>query len=141
VVFTILRLSVEASNWLVLWQVYGQRTVAHYHLSVVRIKPELVVSNGDILRGFGPIHYFYGASLWITTIAILVLLFRYVAPKWWELASAREAKPNPGAIGIIASLVMFFAIPTDLLPFIPALGFGTFAAAAGLWWLRNRMTI
>lgn len=45
------------------------------HLWLVRAKPELVVSNGDVLRGFGPIHYFYGVALWIpATIAVLVLL-------------------------------------------------------------------
>ena len=67
VCLTMLRLCLEAAAWLVLWQVYGRQTVAGLHLSMVRIKPELVVSNGDVLRGFGPLHFFYGVGLWIPT--------------------------------------------------------------------------
>jgi hypothetical protein len=78
---TVLRLSLEASNRLILWHLYGYRTVANYNLSIVRVKPELVVSNGDVLKGWGFIHYLIGVSLWIpvSTIA-LVLLFKHVTP-------------------------------------------------------------
>lgn len=140
VALTVLRLSLEASNRLILWQVYGWRTVSANHLSLVRVKPELVVSNGDVLRGFGPIHYLYGVALWIpTTIAILILLGRYAAPRWWKQASANPRTMRPGAIGIAATLFMFFAIP-GLLPLRSALSLGALAAVSGLWWLRNSVS-
>lgn len=136
VALTVLRLSLEASNRLILWQVYGRRAVVANHLWLVRAKPELVVSNGDVLRGFGPIHYFYGVALWIpATIAVLVLLVRYAAPRWWREASANPRKMKPGAIGVVATLLMFFTIPG--LPLVQALTLGGLAAMAGLWWLRN----
>ena len=137
VTFTVLRLSLEASNWLILWQVYGRKTVAAGHLSLLRTKPELVVSNGDVLRGLGPIHYFYGVGLWLpTTFAVLIPLVRYAAPRWWKQASANRRKMQPSGIATVAVLVMFFAIPL-LQSLLAAVTLGAFAAAAGLWWLRN----
>ena len=133
---TVLRLSLEVSNRLILWQVYGRRTVSANHLALVSVKPQLVASNGDVLRGFGPIHYLYGVALWIpTTIAALILLGRYVAPCWWREASTNPRKMKPGAVGVVATLLMFFTIPG--LPVVQALTFGGLAAAVGLWWLRN----
>lgn len=42
---------------------------------------------------------------------------------------------KPGAIGVVATLLMFFTIPG--LPLVQALTLGGLAAMAGLWWLRN----
>ena len=137
VVSCVLRVSLEVSNWLVLWQVYGRRTVAASHLSIVSMKPELVVCNGDVLRGFGPLHYMYGVGIWIpSTIAILIPLVRYGAPRWWAYAMANPRRMRPRALGIIVALVMFFCVPG--LPSLPAvLSLSALAAAGGLWWLRN----
>lgn len=138
VVLTILRLSMEAANWLVLWQIYGKRTVAQDHLSIVKIKPVLVVSNGDVLRGFGAVHWFYGVALWIpSTLAVLIPLMRYGAPGWWKRALATRRNVRPGMLGIVALLGMFFTIPR--LPVVWALAIGVPAALIGVWWLRRRV--
>ena len=133
-----LRFSLETSNRLILWQAYGWEKAQHEHLSVVRVKPQLVVSNGDILRSLGPVHFLYGIALWIPlTFVILVPLLKYGAPDWWERVSgARRWSPQPGAIGIVSLLIMFFAIP-GFLPTLPALSLGVLAATRGLVWLRR----
>lgn len=137
VCLTMLRLSLEAATWLVLWQVYGRQTVARLHLSMVRIKPELVVSNGDVLRGFGPIHYFYGVGLWIPSSAVvLILITKYLAPRWWKKACAEQRKMRPRAIGVIVTLLLFGAIG-GTLPLFPAISLGALGTAASTWWLRN----
>lgn len=53
VTLSALRLSLEAANRLILWHLYGYNTVTHDHLSIVRIKPNLLVSNEDVLKGWG----------------------------------------------------------------------------------------
>jgi len=138
VVLSVMRFSLETSNRLILWQAYGWQKVQRDHLSLVRFKPQLVVSNGDVLRGMGPTHFLYGIGLWIPlTFAILVPLLKYAAPDWWSrVACARRWTPQPGVIGIIALLIMFFAIP-GFLPAIPALSLGVLATTAGLFWLRR----
>lgn len=137
VVLSVMRISLETSNRLILWQAYGWQKVQHEHLSIVRVKPQLVVSNGDILRGLGPLHFLYGIALWIPlTFAILVPLLKYAAPDWWRrVAGARRWTPQPRAIGIVTLFIMFFAIP-GFLPALPALSLGALATTAGLFWLR-----
>ncbi len=133
-----LRFSLETSNRLILWQVYGWEAVKRDHISIVSIKPLLVVSNGDVLRGMGPIHFFYGIGLWIPlTFAILMPVLKYAAPDWWRrVSNAPRWTPQPRAIGIIVLLILFFAIP-GFLPALPALSLGIVASLAGLFWLRN----
>lgn len=140
-VLSILRLSLEVSNRLILWQAYGWQRVQHDHLSIVRIKPHLVVSNGNILRSLGALHFLYGIALWIPlTFAILVPLLKHSAPAWWEQTSGvRQWTPKPGGIGILSLLILFFALP-GFLPAVPALTLGVFTATIGLLWLRNSMS-
>ena len=135
---TDLRLSLKASNWLILWYVYGWQIVARDHLSIVRHKPQLVVSNGDILRGLGALHFLFGVSLWIlTTIAVFSLVMKLLVPQWWRQALERPTRFG-GVIGTVALLAMFVTILG--LPLVPALVLGTLAAAVGLWWLRVSST-
>jgi hypothetical protein len=130
---TDLRLSLEASNWLLLWYVYGWQRVARDHLSIVRHKPQLVVSNGDLLQGLGPLHFLFGVSLWIpTTIAVFTLVMKLFAPKWWRRALEGPTRLG-GAIGTVAVVALFVTILG--LPLVPALVFGTLAAVLGLCWL------
>lgn len=137
VTLTALRLSLEAANRLILLHLYGYNTVTHDHLSIVRVKPELVVSNGDILKGWGFFHYLIGASLWLaSTLFILTLLFKYVTPQCWrEQSKNGGGSPPGGVIGIAGTLIMFFCIP-GILEFIPAVSLGLAAAILGLFWLR-----
>lgn len=137
VAITMLRVSLEAAAWLVLWQVYGWRTVARKHLSLVRIKPHLVVSNGDVLHGLDQIHYLYGVGIWLSsTTLILILLTKYLAPRWVAQASREQRRMRPRALGVVVALSVFAAIGRAL-PLRPAVMVGTLATAASTWWLRN----
>lgn len=136
VTLTAMRLSLEAANRLILWHLYGHATVAHDHLSIVRVKPQLVVSNGDMLKGWGFFHFLMGVSLWLPTTAIvLTLLFKYVTPQWWREQSRRGGSGPGGALGGAAILIMFLCIP-GTLEFVPAVSLGLAAAILGLFWLR-----
>ncbi len=136
VTFSAMRLSSEVAKRLTLWYLYGVSTVAHDHLSIVRVKPKLVVSNGDVLKGWGPFHFLIGISLWLpTAFVVLTVLFKYVTPQWWQEQSKNRGGTSPGAIGMAAMLIMFFCIP-GLLDLIPALSLGLVAAVLGLFWLR-----
>lgn len=137
VVITMLRLSREAAAWLVLWQVYGWRTVAIEHLSLVRIKPELVVSNGDVLRGLGKIFYLYGVGIWLpSSVLVLTVITKHLAPRWSAKASREQRRMRPRPIGAVVVLTLFAAIGGGL-SLGPATILGTLAAAASTWWLRN----
>jgi hypothetical protein len=136
---TALRVSLEAANRLVLWRVYGSTVVARQHLSMVRIKPVLMVSNGDILRGWGFIHFLFGISLWIpVSVGVLIVVFKYATPQWWREQRESGGKTSPGAVGIVATLVMFVCIPGKL-GFVPAMALGLSAAILGLSWLHSRI--
>jgi hypothetical protein len=62
-----LRLSMVVANTLALWRVYGRARVLREHLQITRIKPQLVVSNGDVLRGLTFQHYVTGAAIWLAS--------------------------------------------------------------------------
>ena len=136
VTLSALRLSSESAKWLILWHLYGYKTIVRDHLAIVRVKPELVVSNGDILRGWGFAHFLIGVSIWLpTTMLALTLLFKWFTPQWYREYSKNGATNSGGSAGVAATLVMFFCIP-GLLSFAPAMVLGLSAATLGLLWLR-----
>ena len=82
------------------------------------------------------IHDLIGISLWIPlSIAILVLVFKYITRKWWKEQSQRGSNMSPGAIAIVATLILFVCIP-GRLAFTPAMVLGISAAILGLFWIR-----
>ena len=136
VCFSALRVSLEAANKFVLWRVYGSRVVARQHLTIVRIKPVLLVSNGDILRDWGFIHFLLGIAMWLAlSVGVLIILFKYVTPGWSRGWSENGGRMAPGAIGIVTTLMMFVCIP-GTLRFLPAMGLGLTSTILGLSWLR-----
>lgn len=136
VTLSTMRLSSEVAKKLTLWYLYGVNTVAHDHLSIVRVKPELIVSNGDVLKGWGPFHFLISVSLWLpTTFVVLIVLFKCFTPEWWGEQSQNRGRTSPGAAGMASTLVMFFCIPGGL-GFMPAVCLGLAAAVLGLFWLR-----
>jgi hypothetical protein len=139
VCLTVLRLSLEASSRMVLWLAYGRETVARAHLSIVSTKPHLVVSNGDVLRDLGPLHFAMGVLLWIpSSVILLIVLGRCFARPWWDAAMKDARPPRPGVLGIVAAIVMFFTIPSVSL--LPAIGIGAAGATVGLIWLRSSVS-
>jgi hypothetical protein len=134
----------EASNWLILFYVYGRQRVIVDHLSLVRIKPQLVVSNGAVLRGLGPLHYLIGVSLWIsTTLIVIFLITKYLGPAWWN--EVEGSQPRTGNIGwwirALLAIIMMVSI-VGLLPLVPALTLGAVATTIGIVavrWLQTNV--
>lgn len=71
-----LRIAIWAGNEITLWQLYGRERVTREHLQITRIKPKLLVSNGDVLAGIGFYHYLISCDMasaryWFTASHLL----------------------------------------------------------------------
>jgi len=76
-----LRFAMRAATWVTLWYLYGWATIKHDHLRVLNVKP-FTVSNGDVLRGIGPYHYFVSVAIWLPlALGIVFLLDRWILPE------------------------------------------------------------
>jgi hypothetical protein len=111
IAMSMLRIGVWVASEVVLFQVYGRERVSHDHLQIVKIKPRLVVSNGDVLWSRGFEHFLMAGVIWMS----LTILFFYLA---WKLLP----KPYHGAMqqgtyagwSILSVIILFYAL--GLLP-------------------------
>jgi uncharacterized membrane protein YhaH (DUF805 family) len=78
---SMLRIALWGASQIVLFQVYGRERVARDHLRLVRFKPQLVVSNGDVLWGRGFEHYLVGIMIWLPSTILLFLAAWKLLPK------------------------------------------------------------
>ena len=111
-----LRLSVMAADTLVLWRVYGRERVLREQLAITRTKPELVVSNGDVLHGHAFPHFAVGAAIWlVATFLVVLTLYRLALPAKVQrtLKSARSNTPGGGAIiwALVLSVLVVAVLP------------------------------
>jgi multisubunit Na+/H+ antiporter MnhG subunit len=129
-----LRLSIMLANTLVLWHVYGRTRVVREHLQITKSKPELVVSNGDILRGLTFQHYLIGAAIWvvISFLAILIL-YRFLVPTELRRILKQTKANTPGSLGTLWALGLFVFVAA-LLPLAAALTLALFSVACAVWW-------
>jgi len=116
------------------------RAFRHDHLRIIKIKPELVVSNGDVLRGYGFYHYLVGMAIWLPlTVGLLMLIYYTLLP-----LECREALRTGGnrraenaqrmtVFALVWVLALFFLV-TGLLPvgWALAVGFGSMLSAV-IW--------
>ena len=133
-----LRIAIGVANWITLWHLYGEATVAHDHLRIIKIKPQLVVSNGDVLRGIGFYHYLVGVAIWLPLAFGLMLLIYYtlLPTRHREVLQRREQNQSVRGVAIIWILALFFLV-TGLLPIWPALAVAAASLAAALIWARR----
>jgi hypothetical protein len=130
----ILRLSIMLADTLVLWRVYGRTRVATEHLRITRTKPDLVVSNGDILHGVAFEHYLLGAGIWLlASLVVLTLIYRSLVPPALQHLLERTRENAPGAVGILCALCLFVLVVV-LLPLSAALLVALFSSALALSW-------
>jgi len=133
-----LRFAIWASNWITLWYLYGWPTIKHDHLSMLNTKP-LSVSNGDVLHGIGPYHYFVGVAIWLPlTIGLAFLIDRLLLPEPCR-RMLRENKPSgksPGAWVVLYILPMVVLV-TAFLPTVVALTLALVSAVVPILWLRH----
>lgn len=132
-----LRLAIAAANQTVLWQVYGRERVAREHLSMVKIKPRLVVSNGDVLEGRGFYHYLIGVGIWLPlAVGLLFLIYYTVYPKRHREVFRVSGEQSVNFIAILWALALFFLV-TGLLSFWPAMAVAAASGIAALIWARS----
>ncbi|MGA2345554.1 MAG: hypothetical protein ABSF93_06080 [Candidatus Sulfotelmatobacter sp.] len=133
-----LRIAIWAANAITLWHLYGQATVDRDHLRIVKIKPQLVVSNGDVLRGIGGYHFFIGVIIWLPlTFALMSLIYYTLLPKRHrEALQAKEQSQGGSAVAVIWALALPILV-TAVLPMWAALSVGAGSVAAALIWARR----
>jgi len=133
----LLRVSLQAADRILLLSIYGRHRILAEHLIIIKTKPEIVVSNGDVLHGKGFEHYLLGFSVWmITTIAFVLLTYRLLPRRERKAMSGRYTVSVPAVIVIIA---LFFAIGT--LPLGLSLFLAVFVIMIGLLlpWVREEI--
>lgn len=139
VAMAMLRLSIVAADAIVLSTVYGA-AAAREHLRIVGHKPELVVSNGDVLQGWGFRHYSIAVGLWLAaSLFVLSLCWRFLLPRGFQDATARDRTNRTTTLGLLWALSLFF-LAGGALPLGPALAFAALSLAAALWWARRPQT-
>ena len=129
-----LRIALWAANVMTLWYLYGRTTVEREHLRITKIKPQLVVSNGDVLRGIGGYHFLVGVAIWLPLTCVLLFLIYYALlpsqfRKVWERRPQKEQ--SFGALALLWALALFFMVP-GLLTTVPALAIAVVTVVAGL---------
>jgi len=73
----LIRISIFLSDKILLLWIYGWHRLVTEHLAIIKEKPNIIVSNGDVLYGKGFPHYLIGVSIWLpSTVAFLLLIFR-----------------------------------------------------------------
>jgi hypothetical protein len=132
-----LRIAIAASNQIMLWLVYGRDRVAREHLSITRVKPRLVVSNGDVLEGKGFYHYLMGVGIWFPlAIGLLLLIYYTLFPKLHRDVFQVSREQSVNLIALFWALALFFLV-TGLLPFWPAMAVAAGSVVVALIWVRS----
>ena len=129
-----LRVSMLLANTIVLWHVYGRARVLREHLEITKIKPELVVSNGEVLYGLAFGRYAIGAACWlVTTVLAALILYRFLLPAGLR-ETLRSAPSNaPGIIATIWALLLFVLVGA-VLPLSAALTCAGVSVLFALTW-------
>ena len=130
----VLRLSIVSADTLVLWRAYGRAKVLREHLEITKAKPELVVSNGDVLRGLAFQRYLIAGAIWLaTTLLVVLILYRFLLPAGVQ-RMLKQARTNaPGSVGAIWALVLFVLVAA-VLPLSAAVTVALFSLIFALSW-------
>jgi hypothetical protein len=133
-----LRFALWAANVITLWYLYGWATVKHDHLRIVRVKPDLVVSNGDVLKGIGGYHYFVGVAIWLPLgVGLVALIFYTLVPREMRaILMERSPAEKPSGWVFVIVLPLVFLV-TAGLPMNAAMTLATLSAIAPLVWMRR----
>lgn len=133
----LIRICISVADKILLSSIYGWRRLLAEHLTIVRDKPNMVVSNGDILYGKGFPHYLIVVALWIpSTVLLLSLLFRLLPVQERE---ALQGKYTVSGLTIPIVVALFFAIGLLPLTYSALLAVFVLATALLLPWVRREL--
>ena len=117
VTLSMLRIASWVSGEILVIHVYGWKRVLHEHLQLTRLKPLLVVSNGDVLPNSPALHYLIGVVIWIpSTMLSLFFVFKRLLPQPYHEAMNGGTAASWSILSIVP---LFFAL--NLLPLKAAL--------------------
>jgi len=133
-----LRIAIWSAGEIVLWHVYGPERVVREHLSITRMRPELMVSNGDVLWGRSFHQFLISLAIWLPLSAgLLPWIYYHLVPQ--PIRQSYEAsKKKEESVPVVAQLwivALFFLV--GLLPMGPGLAIGFGSVAAALFWARR----
>jgi hypothetical protein len=111
ITLTMLRIASWVSGELLLIHAYGWERVAREHLQLKRLKPLLVVSNGDVLPSSPFLHYLIGVAIWMPSAILLWLLAWKLLPPPYH-----QAMKGSTYAGWSLLLVVFLFFALNLLP-------------------------
>jgi hypothetical protein len=112
ITLSMLRIASWVSGQLILIHVYGWGRVWREHLQMARLKPLLVVSNGDVLPNSPFVHYLIGVAIWMPSAVLLVVLaFKLLPPPYYEVVKGGTKERSTYAIwSILSAIFLFFAL-------------------------------
>jgi hypothetical protein len=112
VTLSMLRIASWVSGQIILFLTYGRERVFREHLQIVRVKPQLVVSNGDLLLNRSFEHYLIGVVIWIPSTTLLLFLAWKLLPKPYQEVMRQQG--SPAGWSILSTIILFFAL--NMLP-------------------------
>jgi hypothetical protein len=130
-----LRIASWAAGEITLLYFYGWAAVARGHLHITRMKPQIVVSNGDVLPGIGFYHYSVGVVIWLPlAFGLMMLIYYTLMPKWQQaVMQVRERNQRMNALSLVWALGLFFLV-SGLLPMGAAMGLAAASVTAAVIW-------
>jgi hypothetical protein len=91
ITLSMLRIASWVSGQIILIHAYGWGRVSREHLQMARLKPLLVVSNGDVLPYSPFVHYIIGVAIWLPSAVLLVVLAFKLLPQPYREAMEGRA--------------------------------------------------
>ena len=131
------RLSLYVATKIILVWSYGWHRVLSEHLAIVKEKPEMVVSNGDVLYGKSPVGFLIGAPLWMLCLASFMLLTSRLLPR--REREALKGEYTVSGPALLAGITLFFAIGMLPLNYSLLLAVFVLVLAFLLPWVRKEI--
>jgi hypothetical protein len=130
-----LRIARWAASEITLLYFYGWAAVTRDHLHITRMKPQIVVSNGDVFPGIGFYHYSVGVVIWLPlAFGLMMLIYHTLMPKWQQaVMQVRERNQRMNALSLVWALGLFFLV-SGLLPMGAAMILAAASLAVALIW-------
>jgi hypothetical protein len=100
-----LKIGLRVSDAVILRQVYGAPRVAAEGLTIVKTKPHLVVSNGDVLKDHGFIHFLIVAPFFLGVGAAGTVCGLYALPRSMREWLHKDNQGRGGGVGCVAMIV------------------------------------
>jgi hypothetical protein len=113
-----IKIGYRAADWVILREVYGPTRVRLEKLSIVDVKPTLIVSNGDRLKSHAMKHFFITCAFFFVGMAGY-LASHHLLPRSMNQA-LQHREPNPsrreGRSFMLAGIIcLLLAIPLAIL--------------------------